>query len=569
MRRALLALFSACALSAAASAAGAAEPIRYTVTPELSPEGVAALKVEMRFTGDADGRTDVMLPSDWSGATQLWRAVHDVEAQGAEVQRRQAELSLRHRPRAEVSVSYRVRQDFEGRPSARGGPPFRAITQPDWFTVLGWSLFGEIRGRRYDPVAFAWGQTPEGWAVASDLDHTAAKPRIMSDLLDSVMVGGRGMNLVETEAAGGRLRIAIHGQWSFSEKGFSDLLSRVAETSADFWGDRGENFFVAVTPLTGPRDSTVQYGVGLGDAFSLWATPDVKDDMLKHIVAHEHQHTWFPGRVGGVREGDDELLDYWFSEGFTDFYTLRLLLRSGLWSLEEFVADYNRILRNYAASPARDAPNSQIKAAFFQERAFADLPYQRGLLLAALWDDRLRRQTGGQADLDDVVLKMAERAQGPFHGSGPQLLKSTFEQLGGGDLDRDYDRFVDGGARVLLPQDLFGSCATVDTHEVPVFDRGFDTAATSARDGVVAGVDPAGPAYAAGLRNGMRIVGREAGEPGDSRIELVYRVQASDGEKLIRYRPTGRQTMKLQEIALAENLTPEQRADCAKRMAGD
>jgi hypothetical protein len=66
----------------------------------------------------------------------------------------------------------------------------------------------------------------------------------------------------------------------------------------------------------------------------------------------------------------------------------------------------------------------------------------------------------------------------------------------------------------------------------------------------------------------MRIVEREAGQPGDSRVELVYRVQDDAGEKLIRYRPMGRQTMQLQEIQLTPGMTATQKAACARSMAG-
>jgi predicted metalloprotease with PDZ domain len=241
-----------------------------------------------------------------------------------------------------------------------------------------------------------------------------------------------------------------------------------------------------------------------------------------------------------------------------------------VWSLDDFVADYNRILRAYASSPAREVPNGVIKARFWSDRAVADLPYQRGLLLAALWDDRLRRASGGARNLDDVVMKMkADSASGPASWRGaPNNLKIAYRALGGGELDTDYARYVDGGARVLLPADLFGDCATVKTYDLASFDRGFDPAATSAGHGVVGGVDPKGPAYAAGLRNGMRILKREGGENGDSRVDLVYRVDDAGVQKLIRYKPEGRTKVTYQEIVLTSGMSPAKRAACAVSMSG-
>ena len=316
----------------------------------------------------------------------------------------------------------------------------------------------------------------------------------------------------------------------------------------------------------------MQYGVGLGDAFSLWATRNQDEKSLRHILAHEHQHTWLPTRVGGVRVGPDEPLDYWLSEGFTDFYTLRLLLRSGVYSLDDFVEDYNRILRAYAASPARDDPDQVIAAKFWDDRAVADLPYQRGLLLAALWDDRMRRISHGTRDLDDVILKMKDDADArrPWtrHGA-PANLQAVYAQLGGGDLSSDVARFVDKGAPVVLPADMFGDCATVETIDAPVFERGFDTAATGARDGFVAGVDPKGPAYAAGLRNGMRIIKREGGRLGDPTAPVTYRVDDHGVVKAITWLPAGRTHVSEQRIVLARDMSPAKRAACTRIMAGE
>lgn len=573
MRLVLTAALAAAALAAAAKADPKPTAV-YTVTPELTADGkLKDIRLDLTFQGDLDGSTKVDLPDRWSGSDDLWRAVHDVTATGAKVERADSTtLVLTHAPGAKVTLTYHVRQDFSGPISVLNGTPFRPATQPKWFTAVGWTLFPEIDNRVNSPVEFRWGQAPAGWAMASDLDHKASKPRTIDDLYDAVLVGGDHMKVLERQAAGGRIRIAFQdGGWAFSPEKLADLQGRIAETSSDFWKDRGEEFFVAVTPMTTPDGGMVQYGVGLGDAFSLWATPNVDEPSLRHILAHEHQHAWFPSRMGGVRGGPEEPLDYWLSEGFTDFYTLRILLRSGVWTLEDFTADYNRILRAYSASPVRDAPNELVAVKFWEDRHVADLPYQRGLLVAALWDDRLRRESHGARDLDDVVIDMKDRAAGRDHMDGGAVanLKVAYRALGGGDLTSDIRRYVDTGQRVMLPADMFGDCATIKTFEQAVFDRGFDPDATSRGEGVVAGVDPQGPAYAAGLRNGMRILSRDGGDDDDSTVDLVYKVQDAKGVRTLAYKPTGARKVTYQQIVLTPGMSPEKRAQCVRTMAGE
>ena len=199
----------------------------------------------------------------------------------------------------------------------------------------------------------------------------------------------------------------------------------------------------------------------------------------------------------------------------------------------------------------------------------ADLPYQRGLMLATLWDHRLRQATSGARDLDDVVLNMRERAQGQTgQGNAVENLRLAYGGFGGS-LDADYRDLVDAGRPVLLPDDLFGDCAAIATTEVRAFERGFDSARTNASGGVVAGVDPDGPAYAAGMRNGMRIIGRlSPPSENDSRVELLYQVADREARKLIRYRPQGSRMILLQEVTLTPGMDASRSAACARSMSG-
>lgn len=53
-----------------------------------------------------------------------------------------------------------------------------------------------------------------------------------------------------------------------------------------------------------------------------------------------------------------------------------------------------------------------------------------------------------------------------------------------------------------------------------------------------------------GLRDGMILVKREAGTPGDSRVELAYRVKVDGSERVIRYKPEGKERLRAQEVRL-------------------
>jgi predicted metalloprotease with PDZ domain len=105
------------------------------------------------------------------------------------------------------------------------------------------------------------------------------------------------------------------------------------------------------------------------------------------------------------------------------------------------------------------------------------------------------------------------------------------------------------------------------TERRKAFTRGYDADATRRGAGVIAGVDREGPAYAAGLRDGMQLVRREAGKIGDASVELAYRVTDGGGvERVISYMPEGKAEFEVQRLELTAR--PEVEAACRARLGG-
>lgn len=70
---------------AASGAFAAQAPVAYRLTPVVDHGALSALSVEMRFAGDADGVTDLELPSQWAEGEKLWRLVSGLRVEGAQL----------------------------------------------------------------------------------------------------------------------------------------------------------------------------------------------------------------------------------------------------------------------------------------------------------------------------------------------------------------------------------------------------------------------------------------------------------------------------------------------------
>lgn len=545
--RALLALIVL--MTPAMGRAAAADAVAYELAPVSDAQGLTALAVTIRFHGDASGRTKLVLPQRGQNNPRLWQYVRDLTIDGAtSVAADQPEARIiTAPPGAALVVRYRVVSAFDEDPSTKNKDKQKPTIRPGWFWAYGEALFAEPQGRDRAPARFTWtgGREVTFVSTLQDLGPGAK----VDDVLASTSAGGRDLRIFTHGGAKDRLRIAVVRPFDFTAEAADARISAVIQATQAFWRPKPQPFLVILQPLTPSPASLAEAGEGRSGGFSIVASRNRGLDDLTHTIAHEYFHTWNPGQLGGSRLSEDQALDYWFGEGFTDFYADRMLVRSGVQGPDAFVAQWNDRLAAYANSPVRTEPNSRVGKDFWKRDGVAKLPYQRGAMLAAIWDADLRR-SGSPVRLDQVMIAMRDAVAARPAGAGPtapELFQATFERMTGRSLAADIAKYVTAGEPILLPADTFGPCARVVTEQVPAFDRGYDVAATSEAQ-MFAGVDPQGPAYAAGVRDGMKRLEVLGGKVGDHSVEVAYRVADANGERVIRYLPQGRRIVTQQRL---------------------
>lgn len=545
--------------------AGLAGPPRvdYTLTPVLEGSGaLRALQVDVRFRGEPDGETGLRLPEAWGGQEELWKGIDALSVvTGAELRPGDgpAHRVLTHEPGARIHVRYRIVQDWPGEPGAGQGNTYRPTIQPTYFHIIGSAAFVLPELDDATIVRVRARNLPRNWTFASDLLHA---PVNLARVPPSVVVGGDFRIL---RAGDPNVRVAIRGQWSFTDAEFAAQVAEIIAGQRALWGDASSPFLVTVLQLSAPDPGWTSIGgTGLGDAFAFFATPNAPANPLTRTLAHEGLHTWIPGRIGGSPD-EGEAAQYWLSEGFTDFYTGRMLVRDGQWSPAEFAADLNEMLTAYARSPVLEEPNSRILADFWNDQDVQKLPYQRGRLLATIWDARLRALS--ERDLDDVMLEMQARARVGDPLKAIAMFPIVAEAMGL-EVSADIAAHIEQGRPIQLPEDVFAPCGRIVTREVPTFHRGFDIQATQANNNTIAGVVVDGPAYAAGMRDGMLLLRREAGEIGNSELEIAYVVRDGETERTFRYIPRGSAQVTQQTFVLDPTLDEARLAQCVRVLSG-
>lgn len=573
MRRVLL---TAAVLPLLLGAAPRAASVDYRLGATAAAGQPPVLDIEVRLRGDADGETRLDLPEAYGDGVDFWKQVHGLKVTGAQMsQDGPAHRVLRHRPGAKITVRYRVSTAYSEDPQGRDGNPYRgAILRPDWLAVLGETAFVTPAGRSAEPATFRWGRLPRGWRAASDLEHAATgRPMTVNDVAVSLTLASPRLQLAERPIPGGGvLRVATFEGGAFRLDAFADEIGRTIGAERAFWNDTAGPYFVGMIPLAASANWRSSGGTGRGDGFVLYATPNATD-AFGRTIGHEHMHSWIPERLGTVPNGQAEgAARFWLSEGFTDFFTDRALLRGGLVGVDETVARMGAAMKAYDASAVRTAPNSRIVADFWKDAAVEQLPYQRGALLALKWDEEIRRKTGGRKDLDDVVFHMRDHAGRFPPGQAPDVVTGLVSaawvaaQL---DLRGDIARHVERGEPIVLPEEMFDGCLQAAVTVSPGFDSGFNAEASFAARKAL-GVRRRGPAWNSGLRDGMALESWSYKAGDMSRmIELTVRPPGRRAKpRRIAYWPYGDADVHTRVLRLTPGMSDAQRGACARKIGG-
>lgn len=556
-------------------ALGAAHPaldstVSYELAPEMQGDTITAVDVTIRLRANRTGTTTLDWVESWAGEHKLGQWARDIRVEGATsiAPAPHGGRLVRSAPGAPLVMRYRIVSAYAADPTVDDSEQARPVVRPGWFYSVGEVLYAYPLGRDHAPARFAW-TGPKEIGFASDTEHATGlrgHARTVDDILESIAIGGPDLSVAAVSLNGAPVRVAHVGSFGFDVHAFEKTAQQVVAVERSFWRETSAGpFLITAIPLA-PKPGRMSYGgTGRSDAFATWIDRNAELPGLTWLLAHEYFHSWNARQLGRFPEKEAEA--YWMSEGFTDFYARRLMLRAGLWSPEKFAADWNEMLRAYAASSARTTGNAEAAAKFWSGDYDAEkIPYQRGAMLAVLWDRQLR--TRGSGNLDTVLRAQRDRTRAA--SKEPELTTAFAAEIGRAGLDvrPDIDRYLTRGEPLLLPESAFGDCARLVTADVPAFERGWDADATGKADNVFVGVDPASNAYAAGLRNGMKFLRRISGEPGNSAVDYVLEVQDGAIKRNVTFRPAGKKSIRTQQVALDPARFAAEPDKCKAALAG-
>ena len=262
------------------------------------------------------------------------------------------------------------------------------------------------------------------------------------------------------------------------------------------------------------------------------------DEQLAGIAAHEFFHLW---NVKRIRPASLEPVDYtkeqytrslWFAEGVTSTYGAYTLVRTGLWTKDQFLLDLSDRINDLESRPAnkwQSAEQSSLDAwlekyPWYNGPDFSVSYYTKGQILGVLLDILIRDKTNNTKSLDDVMRLMNDefaKKHKPYNDDAD--IQASMEKIAGSSFADFFRKYV-AGTDPLPYADIL-SRAGLEFRETSVSRAAIGFAADRGTGTSVAvrEVDSDGAAWKAGLRPGDTIVLWNVGNPPRSVARWIQR----------------------------------------------
>lgn len=396
-------------------------------------------------------------------------------------------------------------------------PPFSTQLDPHHAFVNLAEVLLYVPERRQEPVEVEFAQLPAGWRIAAELAPgscpSCLRAASYDELVDAPVELGT-FDEFRFQQGAARLRVVIDGP-GLDRQQLEPMLRRIVAT---------ETALMREVPFA---EYLFIYHVGNGGggmehanstAISL-SRPTA--EAAAFVTAHEFFHLW---NVKRIRPQSLEPVDYahpmwtralWFAEGVTSTYAAYTLVRSGLWTPEQFLDHLSGQITELQARPARhfqsaeesslDAWLEKYPGYFSPERSISY--YNKGELLGVLLDLVIRDATDNRRSLDDVLralnVQFAHRHR--FYRDSADL-EAVAEQVAGISL-RDFFRRYVAGTEEIDWNAFFGLAGlAVRTEPVERVEAGLRWRLLRPEEAEVVLVVPGSPAERAGVQVGDRLL---------------------------------------------------------------
>jgi predicted metalloprotease with PDZ domain len=231
----------------------------------------------------------------------------------------------------------------------------------------------------------------------------------------AVFAVGTHLRSSHTNVSGTTFGLVTDGEWAFADGEALKLVADVLKINHEVFGAMpSKQGTLILLPFPQPAAVSTWSAETRGSTVTLLMgklpSKTAALSQLSVPLTHELFHLWVPNALALAGDYD------WFYEGFTVYQAARTAVRLGLLTFQEFLNAIARAYDAYAAAVDHDRW-SLVEASKRRWTVGAPSVYSKSMVVAFLYDLKLRHQSHGKHSLDDVYRKMFQDYRSPDAGS--------------------------------------------------------------------------------------------------------------------------------------------------------
>jgi len=236
---------------------------------------------------------------------------------------------------------------------------------------------------------------PAGWRVGSVSDASNNESYRIDDLEKAAFLVAADLRVVSKLVRDMPLKLVIDGRWNVEDEEVLQAAGKVLDYYFEL--TRFKLFrpsAVLVSPLPPSASTALWKAETRGSTVVLLMNPQAQiknwSGQLGVIFTHEIFHFWVPNAL--ALSGDYD----WFFEGFTLYTALQAALDLKLITFKEFLDTLSRVYDSYLSY---SDDQTLLEASERRWTSSTPIIYDKGMLVAFLYDLTLRNESGGESTL--------------------------------------------------------------------------------------------------------------------------------------------------------------------------
>jgi predicted metalloprotease with PDZ domain len=276
---------------------------------------------------------------------------------------------------------------------------------------------------------------PVGWTVSSNTER-AGTQFLTDDPQNAVFMIGSTVREESRDRTASGLSIISSGKWPFSSKDAAKMAGKLLEQySSATQFDLKRKAVLMLVPYPGDASPDRWSAETRGNVVVLLLGRNARAkrvlSRLGIVLSHEIFHLWVPNSL--QLEGDYD----WFFEGFTLYQALRMALQLRLISFDDYLETIARVYDSYSSAVDHDRL-SLIEASERRWTTSSSLVYEKGMLVAFVYELSLRRLTNCRASLDDVYSELFRLSARGQRNANQLIMKLLSERPGLESFSKEY-----------------------------------------------------------------------------------------------------------------------------------